>query len=76
MRLLNRKQRFSDDGLDDILKPLRYRLCTLAQADEFVTIMGVANETLNKYSFVCENWEQSKEEDSLIFFPGFYYLRK
>lgn len=65
MRLLNGKQKFSDEELDEIFETLRYRLDALAQADELATIMGVANEAFNTYSFNREHWKRSEEEDKL-----------
>lgn len=65
MRLLNGKENFSDEELDSIFETLRYRLDALAQADELATIMGVANEAFNAYSFNREHWKRSEEEDKL-----------
>ncbi|KAJ9301518.1 hypothetical protein DTO271G3_1653 [Paecilomyces variotii] len=65
MRLLNGKQRFNDEELDEVFEALRYRLDALAQAEELATVMGVANEAFNAYSFNYEHWKFSEEEDKL-----------
>ncbi|KAF7585886.1 hypothetical protein BBP40_009937 [Aspergillus hancockii] len=65
MRLLNGKEKFSDEELDNIFEILRYRLDALAQADELAMIMGVTNEAFNAYSFNYEHWKRSEEEDKL-----------
>ncbi|QKX55187.1 uncharacterized protein TRUGW13939_02279 [Talaromyces rugulosus] len=65
MGLLNGTRKFSDGELDDIFETLRYRLDALAQANSLATIMGVANESFNAYSFNREHWKTSKEQDKL-----------
>ncbi|KAJ9250293.1 hypothetical protein DTO207G8_6218 [Paecilomyces variotii] len=65
MRLLNGKEKLDDEELDEIYEALRYRLDALAQAEELATVMGVANEAFDAYSFNYEHWKISEEEDKL-----------
>ncbi|KAJ9209573.1 hypothetical protein DTO166G4_8823 [Paecilomyces variotii] len=65
MRLLNGKEKLDDEELDEIYEALRYRLDALAQAEELATVMGVANEAFDAYSFNWEHWKFSEEEDKL-----------
>ncbi|KAJ9204055.1 hypothetical protein DTO021D3_3987 [Paecilomyces variotii] len=65
MRLLNGKEKLDDEELDEIYEALRYRLDALAQAEELATVMGVANEAFDAYSFNWEHWKISEEEDKL-----------
>ncbi|KAJ9370079.1 hypothetical protein DTO282E5_5276 [Paecilomyces variotii] len=65
MRLLNSKEKLDDEELDEIYEALRYRLDALAQAEELATVMGVANEAFDAYSFNWEHWKISEEEDKL-----------
>lgn len=65
MRLLNDKEKFSDEKLGDIFEMLKYRLEALAQTNELATVMGVANRAFDAYSFNHENWKATDEEDKL-----------